>query len=114
MINNNGNSNNNMSNLEMKRNLNDKCVGGSNSNLFCLVGILIMDLYPQQDWNFVFSQAKVAHGVGILSFARYLPHFDKFVKVNQYNNNNNNGGTISNFWNRCTVSDSQSLSEQKQ
>lgn len=42
---------------------------------FCVVGITMVDLYPDETWNFVFGQAKSAAGVGVFSFARYDPLF---------------------------------------
>ena len=42
---------------------------------FCVVGITMIDLYPNESWNFVFGQANAAAGVGVFSFARYDPLF---------------------------------------
>ena len=42
---------------------------------FCVVGITMIDLYPNESWNFVFGQANPAAGVGVFSFARYDPLF---------------------------------------
>ncbi|XP_043941049.1 archaemetzincin-2 [Protopterus annectens] len=38
---------------------------------FCTVGITLIDLYPQESWNFIFGQASLTEGIGIFSFARY-------------------------------------------
>ncbi len=40
---------------------------------FCLLGFTLEDLYPRDDWNFVFGQASLSRRVGIYSFARYTP-----------------------------------------
>ncbi len=40
---------------------------------FVTVGVTMTDLYPADDWNYVFGQAVPAHGVGVFSFARYRP-----------------------------------------
>ena len=42
---------------------------------FCLLGITMEDLYPEESWNFVFGQASLNERVGIYSFARYDPGF---------------------------------------
>jgi len=42
---------------------------------FCMIGITMHDLYPDEHWNFVFGEASSADGVGIFSFARYDPRF---------------------------------------
>jgi archaemetzincin len=39
---------------------------------FCLLGITMVDLYPDDDWNFVFGQASLHDRVGIYSFARHV------------------------------------------
>lgn len=38
---------------------------------FCLVGITMVDLYPDPSWNFVFGEASLKDRVGVYSFARY-------------------------------------------
>jgi len=48
---------------------------------FCVVGITMIDLYPKDDWNFVFGQANPTAGVGVFSFARYDPMFYEDVSV---------------------------------
>jgi archaemetzincin len=35
----------------------------------------MVDLYPDESWNFVFGQASLRHRVGVYSFARYDPQF---------------------------------------
>ncbi|XP_005992218.1 archaemetzincin-2 [Latimeria chalumnae] len=42
---------------------------------FCIVGITMIDLYPEDSWNFVFGQASMTEGIGIFSFARYDDDF---------------------------------------
>jgi archaemetzincin len=39
---------------------------------FCLLGITMVDLYPGDDWNFVFGQALLHGRVGVYSFARHV------------------------------------------
>lgn len=41
------------------------------SDAFCMVGITMVDLYPDPSWNFVFGQASLRNRVGVYSFARY-------------------------------------------
>lgn len=42
---------------------------------FCILGITMQDLYPEESWNFVFGQASLRDRVGVYSFARYDPAF---------------------------------------
>jgi archaemetzincin len=45
------------------------------NDAFALVGITMIDLYPDPQWNFVFGQASLRDRVGVYSFARYDPKF---------------------------------------
>jgi len=42
---------------------------------YCLIGLTMYDLYPQESWNFVFGEASPEERVGVFSFARYSPSF---------------------------------------
>jgi len=42
---------------------------------FCLIGVLMSDLYPKDDWNFVFGMASLYKRIGVFSFARYDNNF---------------------------------------
>jgi archaemetzincin len=42
---------------------------------YALLGITMVDLYPDPAWNFVFGQASLRDRVGVYSFARYDPRF---------------------------------------
>jgi archaemetzincin len=42
---------------------------------FALLGIAMVDLYPDPSWNFVFGLASPSERVGVFSFARYHPGF---------------------------------------
>lgn len=42
---------------------------------FCILGITMQDLYPEDSWNFVFGQASLRDRAGVYSFARYAPTF---------------------------------------
>lgn len=42
---------------------------------YCLLGVTMEDLYPDESWNFVFGQATLRRRVGIYSFARNDPRF---------------------------------------
>ena len=42
---------------------------------YCLLAITMHDLYPDEDWNYVFGQASLRERVGVYSFARYDPGF---------------------------------------
>jgi archaemetzincin len=37
---------------------------------YCLIGLTMIDLYPEESWNFVFGQASLSDRVGVFSFAR--------------------------------------------
>jgi archaemetzincin len=45
------------------------------ADAFCLLGVTMEDLYPEESWNFVFGQATLRDRVGVYSFARYDPAF---------------------------------------
>ena len=47
--------------------------GGLTEEVFARVGVVELDLYPGEDWNFVFGQATYAEGVGVWSVARLDP-----------------------------------------
>lgn len=40
-----------------------------------MLAVTMEDLYPQEDWNFVFGEARPAWRAGVFSFARYSPLF---------------------------------------
>src|SRR5207247_1423607 len=44
---------------------------------YALLGITMEDLYPDTLWNFVFGQASLRERVGVYSFARYNPRFNR-------------------------------------
>ena len=44
-------------------------------------GVTMEDLYPADEWNFVYGQARMSQGVGIYSFARLDPNY--LVKSNR-------------------------------
>ncbi len=39
----------------------------------CYLAITMVDLYPDEHWNFVFGQASLSDRVGVYSMARYFP-----------------------------------------
>ena len=41
----------------------------------CVVSILLDDLYPKKEWNFVFGLASYTKRVGVFSFERFNPSF---------------------------------------
>lgn len=41
----------------------------------CYLAITTVDLYPDEDWNFVFGQASLSERIGVFSMARYFPWF---------------------------------------
>ena len=58
------------------------------ADAFVIVGFTCIDLYPRDDWNFVYGEAQASKGTGIFSFARYgdaeadpLTYFRRAVTV---------------------------------
>ena len=51
-------------------------LGAVPRDAFCVVGVTMEDLYPDESWNFVFGQAAYADRVGVFSFKRYSPEFN--------------------------------------
>lgn len=47
------------------------------ADAYCLLGVMMDDLYPEPSWNYVFGQASLGERVGVYSFARYDPAFWK-------------------------------------
>jgi len=43
----------------------------THTDAFVVMGFTMYDLYPREEWNFVFGQASPAKGTGVFSFARY-------------------------------------------
>ena len=43
----------------------------------CIMAITMIDLYPNEKWNFVFGIAEMSFGVSIFSFSRYSPFFNR-------------------------------------
>ena len=40
------------------------------ADAYCLIGLTMVDLYPEESWNFVFGEASLVNRVGVFSFAR--------------------------------------------
>ncbi|CAE7593755.1 AMZ2 [Symbiodinium natans] len=47
----------------------------SHRKAYCRLGITMEDIYPGEEWNYVFGQAKPMERVGVFSFARHSPFF---------------------------------------
>ena len=43
------------------------------TDAFCISGITLCDIYPRDEWNFVFGLASTEDGTGVYSLSRYLP-----------------------------------------
>ena len=55
---------------------------------YCMIAVTMIDLYPNEDYNFVFGRASLLDGIGVFSFARHHPYFfnkDKDVSVASLN-----------------------------
>ena len=44
-------------------------------DMFCVLAVTNQDLYPKDEWNYVFGLASPTSGCGIFSFARHHPDF---------------------------------------
>ena len=55
--------------------INSKMVKYVPNDAHCLVNILMDDLYPRKEWNFVFGLANYYQRVCVFSFARFDPNF---------------------------------------
>merc|ERR1712083_420672 len=68
-----------------------KNIKKQHKNLICLMGMSIVDLYPDEKWNYVFGEACLSSMVGIFSFARYFPGFFSIAdcyKIKDHNERN--------------------------
>src|SRR3990167_11228252 len=45
-------------------------------NAHCVMALTMVDLYPEDSWNFVFGEADLNRGIAVFSFARYSPLFE--------------------------------------
>ena len=45
------------------------------ADAFCMIGVCLTDLYPRDEWNFVFGLASIKARTGVFSFARYDERF---------------------------------------
>lgn len=45
------------------------------ADAYCILGITMADLYPDDAWNFVFGEALLTERAGVFSFARFDPAF---------------------------------------
>jgi len=43
------------------------------SDAFCILAMTKVDIYPRDEWNFVFGLADMGDQAGVFSFARYGP-----------------------------------------
>lgn len=48
---------------------------GLPSDAIACLGVTVEDIYPNDDWNFVFGEAYLTERVGVYSLARYRPRF---------------------------------------
>ncbi|CAE7709804.1 Ank3 [Symbiodinium necroappetens] len=55
----------------------------SHRKAYCRLGITMEDIYPGEEWNYVFGQAKPMERVGVFSFARHSPFFYNGLHASQ-------------------------------
>jgi len=53
-------------------------------NAYCIIGITMKDLYPDEEWNYVFGIASLKMRIGVYSFARYDPLFWGEPRTEEY------------------------------
>lgn len=66
--------------------INSKLANFVPSDAHCVISILLDDLYPRKEWNFVFGLASYYKRVGVFSFARFNPSF--YGEAQPYNIDN--------------------------
>ena len=49
--------------------------GKKPNDVYAVIAVTMEDLYPSDDWNFVFGEANLIGGTGVFSFARHDPSF---------------------------------------
>jgi len=47
------------------------------ADAFCVIGVTMEDLYPDERWNFVFGEASYTDRVGVFGFKRFTPSFNE-------------------------------------
>lgn len=52
-------------------------LGRAPEDSYAMLAVTMTDLYPDDDWNYVFGHATYTEGVGISSFARYHPSWSR-------------------------------------
>lgn len=77
---------------------------------YCMLGITMVDLYPDPSWNFVFGQAALRERVGVFSFARYEGQARRSCKVIAHETSHMFGIEHCIFF-RCVLNGSNHLAE---
>lgn len=55
----------------------------SRRRAYCRLGVTLEDIYPGEEWNYVFGQARPLERVGMFSFARHSPMFYEGVHATE-------------------------------
>lgn len=50
---------------------------------FCVLGVTMRDLYPDENWNFVYGEAQIHNKIGLFSLCRHVDEWWKFRNYNQ-------------------------------
>lgn len=61
----------------------DKSVLGAGRRAFCVLGVTMEDIYPGDEWNYVYGQARPMQRVGVFSFARHSPLFYEGIHASE-------------------------------
>jgi len=62
----------------------EKLINMVPEDAYCLLGITMSDIYPGDDWNYVFGWADLERRVGVFSMARFDPTFWKERRTSNY------------------------------
>jgi archaemetzincin len=47
------------------------------ADAYCVLAVTMCDLYPRDEWNFVYGLARLTARVGVFSFVRHIPELDQ-------------------------------------
>eukprot|EP00520_Triparma_pacifica_P001428 CAMPEP_0118640624 /NCGR_PEP_ID=MMETSP0785-20121206/4852_1 /TAXON_ID=91992 /ORGANISM="Bolidomonas pacifica, Strain CCMP 1866" /LENGTH=540 /DNA_ID=CAMNT_0006532023 /DNA_START=49 /DNA_END=1667 /DNA_ORIENTATION=- len=69
---------------------------------YATMAITMSDIYPGEDWNFVYGQARMDERVGVFSFARHSPFFDDGKTVKDLSPSDFTDAQIGSFFRSCS------------
>jgi len=66
------------------------------------MAVTMSDIYPGEDWNFVYGQARLDERTGVFSFARHSPHFNDGDKVSDSSLSDYTTSQLGSFFQSCS------------